>query len=41
MGSSPFHTAGSKLRPIDRELLRLRTWEELSIKDIAVMDIAQ
>lgn len=28
-------TAVSKLRPIDKELLRLRTWEELSIKDIA------
>ncbi len=30
-------TAVSKLRPIDQELLRLRTWEELSIKDIAVV----
>jgi len=30
-------TAVSKLRPIDRELLRLRTWEELPIKDIAVV----
>ncbi len=27
--------AVAQLRPIDRELLRLRTWEELSIKDIA------
>ena len=29
--------AVSGLRSIDRELLRLRTWEELSIKDIAVI----
>jgi RNA polymerase sigma-70 factor (ECF subfamily) len=28
--------AVSRLRPIDQELLRLRTWEELPIKDIAV-----
>ena len=29
--------AVSGLRSIDRELLRLRTWEELSIKDIAAI----
>ena len=29
--------AVDKLRPLDRELLRLRSWEELSIKDIAVV----
>lgn len=29
--------AVSRLRPIEQELLRLRTWEELSIKDIAVV----
>jgi RNA polymerase sigma factor (sigma-70 family) len=29
--------AVSRLRPIDQELLRLRTWEELSIKGIAVV----
>jgi RNA polymerase sigma factor (sigma-70 family) len=29
--------AVATLRPIDQELLRLRTWEELSIKDIAVV----
>jgi len=29
--------AVSRLKPIDQELLRLRTWEELSIKDIAVV----
>ena len=28
--------AVAKLRPVDRELLRLRTWEELPIKDIAI-----
>ena len=30
-------TAVAGLKPIDQELLRLRTWEELSIKDIAVV----
>ncbi len=30
-------TAVSRLRSIDRELLRLRTWEELPIKDIALV----
>lgn len=30
-------TAVAKLRPVDRELLRLRTWEELPIKDIAIV----
>lgn len=30
-------TAVSRLKPIDQELLRLRTWEELPIKDIAVV----
>jgi len=29
--------AVAELRPIDRELLRLRTWEELAIKDIAIV----
>jgi RNA polymerase sigma-70 factor (ECF subfamily) len=29
--------AVARLKPIDQELLRLRTWEELSIKDIAVV----
>jgi len=29
--------AVSRLKPIDRELLRLRTWEELPIKDIAAV----
>jgi RNA polymerase sigma-70 factor (ECF subfamily) len=28
--------AVGRLRPVDRELLRLRTWEELPIKDIAI-----
>jgi len=30
-------TAVSRLKSIDQELLRLRTWEELPIKDIAVV----
>jgi RNA polymerase sigma-70 factor (ECF subfamily) len=30
-------TAVSRLKPIDQELLRLHTWEELPIKDIAVV----
>ena len=30
-------TVVSRLKPIDQELLRLRTWEELPIKDIAVV----
>jgi RNA polymerase sigma-70 factor (ECF subfamily) len=29
--------AVAKLRPVDRELLRLRTWEELPITDIAIV----
>lgn len=29
--------AVAKLRPVDQELLRLRTWEELPIKDIAIV----
>lgn len=29
--------AVSRLKPIEQELLRLRTWEELPIKDIAVV----
>jgi len=29
--------AVSRLKPVDQELLRLRTWEELPIKDIALV----
>jgi RNA polymerase sigma-70 factor (ECF subfamily) len=37
LGDVELLAAVAKLRPLERELLRLRTWEELSIKDIAAV----